>query len=443
METNHTAAQPALSEREIEILKLVGTGASNQQIARDLFISVNTVKVHLRNIFGKLGVESRTEATLYAIRQGWVAVETPPVALETAEELPPPRERIASWQRVVFVLTAVLIALAVFMPPAHTVSNEAGGPFSDRTAAALDTPSGTVTSRWSGKAQMPTARARLAVVSYEGKIYAIGGDTEEGVSGVVEAYDPLADMWSRLASKPQPVRNVGAAVLDGRIYVPGGYDAMDQAITAVQVYDPSTDAWSEVAPLPTPLFAYAIAVVQGKLYVFGGSDGMRYFDTVWIYDSALDAWTAGTPMHAPRGFCAAAVLHDQVYVLGGYDGADESALCEVYDPAKEGSGEQPWTLRASLHQARGGLAALAAEGYVYAIGGGWTRPLSYNERYDAEQDKWVTFDSPVLGQWRTLGAASISTADGAVIYAVGGWSDRYLGANYAYRTFFRIYMPGM
>lgn len=442
METDHPAAQPVLSEREIEILKLVCTGASNQQIARDLFISVNTVKVHLRNIFGKLGVESRTEATLYAIRQGWVAVETPPAA-EAGEELLPSRERIAPWQRVVFVLTAVLVALIVFMPPARTVSNGAGGPFSDRTVAAFDTPSGTVTSRWSGKAQMPTARARLAVVSFEGKVYAIGGDTDEGVSGVVEAYDPLTDMWSRLASKPQPVRNVGAAVLGGRIYVPGGYDAMDQAITAVEVYDPSTDAWSQVVPLPTALFAYALAVVQGKMYVFGGSDGMRYFDTVWIYDPAQDAWMAGAPMNEPRGFCAAAVLHDRVYVLGGYDGEDESALCEVYDPTREGSGEEPWTLRASMHQARGGLAALAAEGYVYAIGGGWTQPLSNNERYDAEQDKWITFDSPVLGQWRTLGAASISTADGSVIYAVGGWSDRYLGANYAYRTFFRIYMPGM
>ncbi len=442
METNHGTPQPVLSEREIEILKLVCTGASNQQIAHDLVISVNTVKVHLRNIFGKLGVESRTEATLYAIRQGWVAVETPPAALEAVEELPP-RERIASWQRVVLVLTAVFIALVVFMPPVRTVSNGTGGPFSDRTVAAPSTPSGAVTSRWTGKAQLPTARARLAVVSHAGKIYAIAGDSEEGVSGVVEAYDPLTDIWVRLTSKPKPVRNVGAAVLNGRIYVPGGYDAMDQAITTVEVYDPGADAWSEAAPLPTPLFAYALATVQGKLYLFGGSDGMRYLDAVWIYDPARDSWTGGTPMREPRGFCAAAVLHDQVYVMGGYDGADESALCYVYDPAKEGSGQDPWTQRASLHQARGGLAALAAEGYVYAIGGGWTQPLSNSERYDAEQDKWLSFDSPVLGQWRTLGAASISAVDATVIYAVGGWSDRYLGVNYAYRTFFRIYMPGI
>ena len=64
-----------LTDRELELLKLVATGASNQQIALQLYISVNTVKVHLRNIFHKLGVESRTEATMYAVRQGWVMLE--------------------------------------------------------------------------------------------------------------------------------------------------------------------------------------------------------------------------------------------------------------------------------------------------------------------------------------------------------------------------------
>jgi len=64
----------SLTERELEVLRLVATGASNQQIARELYISVNTVKVHLRNIFTKLGVQSRTEATLYAIKEGWMCV---------------------------------------------------------------------------------------------------------------------------------------------------------------------------------------------------------------------------------------------------------------------------------------------------------------------------------------------------------------------------------
>lgn len=56
-----------LSEREREILQLVSQGKSNKQIALDLIISVNTVKVHVSNIYQKIGVASRTEATLYAI----------------------------------------------------------------------------------------------------------------------------------------------------------------------------------------------------------------------------------------------------------------------------------------------------------------------------------------------------------------------------------------
>src|SRR5512135_1178049 len=69
--------QPAnteLSERELEILKLLATGLSNKEIASQLFLSVNTVKVHLRNIFAKLGAQSRTEATLIAIQRGYVMV---------------------------------------------------------------------------------------------------------------------------------------------------------------------------------------------------------------------------------------------------------------------------------------------------------------------------------------------------------------------------------
>ena len=80
-----------LSERELEILRLVASGASNKEIAQDLCISLNTVKVHLRNIFDKTGVSSRTEAALYAMRMGWVAApgEAGLSANAPAAEAPP------------------------------------------------------------------------------------------------------------------------------------------------------------------------------------------------------------------------------------------------------------------------------------------------------------------------------------------------------------------
>ncbi len=62
-----------LTERETEVLRLMARGQSNKQIARSLHISEKTVKTHVSNILSKLGVQSRTQATLYAIRIGLVS----------------------------------------------------------------------------------------------------------------------------------------------------------------------------------------------------------------------------------------------------------------------------------------------------------------------------------------------------------------------------------
>lgn len=61
-----------LTERELGILQLVGEGLSNKQIGKNLFISDRTVQAHLSNIFSKLGVSSRTEAVMHAVRKGWI-----------------------------------------------------------------------------------------------------------------------------------------------------------------------------------------------------------------------------------------------------------------------------------------------------------------------------------------------------------------------------------
>ena len=64
-----------LTEREREVLTLIGQGLTNKEIARQLCISEKTVKNHIANIFSKLHVNDRTQAVLYAIRQGLVKVE--------------------------------------------------------------------------------------------------------------------------------------------------------------------------------------------------------------------------------------------------------------------------------------------------------------------------------------------------------------------------------
>ncbi|HET8614898.1 MAG TPA: response regulator transcription factor [Actinomycetales bacterium] len=60
---------PRLTERELEVLKLVARGMANRDIAKELFISENTVKNHVRNILEKLQLHSRMEAVVYAVRE--------------------------------------------------------------------------------------------------------------------------------------------------------------------------------------------------------------------------------------------------------------------------------------------------------------------------------------------------------------------------------------
>lgn len=65
-----------LTGREIELLRFVARGLSNKAIAQGLSVSENTVKYHMKNILQKLGVQNRTEAVTYAIREGLLAPES-------------------------------------------------------------------------------------------------------------------------------------------------------------------------------------------------------------------------------------------------------------------------------------------------------------------------------------------------------------------------------
>ncbi|MDM8532172.1 response regulator transcription factor [Anaerolineales bacterium HSG25] len=65
-----------LSKRETQILSLVAKGKSNAKIGQTLHIAVSTVKCHMRNIFDKLKVQSRTEAVMVTMQQGWITAPT-------------------------------------------------------------------------------------------------------------------------------------------------------------------------------------------------------------------------------------------------------------------------------------------------------------------------------------------------------------------------------
>jgi DNA-binding CsgD family transcriptional regulator len=424
-----------LSEREMEILRLVAQGLSNKEVARELFISVNTVKVHLRNIFGKLEVSSRTEATMVAVRQGWVMVdtETPEEAKGLASEDVTP---LALWQRVFLLVALVIVAfvLAWTWPPSAPSEKVSDNPMVDSVEAVAVVEPPSLPTRWQEEVPISIARGRLAVVAAKGMIYAIGGEASGGVTGAVEAYDPIRQVWTLKATKPVPVANIGGGVLDGQVYVPGGLTFSGRVTNVLEVYDPVADRWAQAEPLPAPRAAYALAVYGGKLYLFGGNDGQQDVATVLVYELATDEWQILRGKPPARAFATAATLDDRIYIVGGYAGGQELDICQVYLPVTE-----EWESCAPMLEGRGGLGLVAVGHQLRAIGGGWEEHLAYNQWYDPGKGTWFRFETPIAGQWRNVGVAEL----GGKVYAVGGWSEEFLNVNLTYQAIWKAFIPSL
>ncbi|MEZ4768032.1 MAG: kelch repeat-containing protein [Caldilineales bacterium] len=296
-----SADENPLSKREQEILTLVARGLTNQEIVRDLVISHNTVKVHLRNIFAKLEVVSRTEAIVKAAQAGWIDIAgiDEQVEGETAMPVLPAAPPLARWQRIWFFAAAAVVLLAVLAPGVMT-RLEAQIPtndFSDAGRAGPGAAQRVETNRWESLASLSEPRSRLALVTVGDVLFAVGGEGAEGPLATVEVYDPETNGWLPGADLPAPRANIRAAAIDGLVYVPGGTGPAGDVSNDLLVYDPAADLWRTGAALPGPRAGYALAALDGKLYLFGGWDGAAYTDSVLEYDPTNDAWRSFRRSH--------------------------------------------------------------------------------------------------------------------------------------------------
>ncbi len=423
-----------LTRRETEILGLIAQGLSNDEIAQQLSISPNTVKVHVRNIFEKMAVQSRTEATIEAVKQGWV--EVPGISIES-EPAPPPAwppltDRLSSWLWGVLAAVLLLAVVMAFWPVQTFYARTEAPAFTTDSALPVSLPTTREdVARWSTFAPMPTARSRAAAALLEDGWHVVGGENGTGDVDVHEVYLPKRDQWQTLAPRPVAARGAGAAELDRRLYVAGGC-AGATALAQVDVFDGDAGAWQSVVVLPASRCGLAMVAWQGKLYAFGGWDGAQVSDSLFIFDPAENRWQEGAKLPEPRAFAGVAAREDAIYLLGGSDGMQQRAEMWRYLPA-----EDAWEPAPALPQASSGPAVASDAGSLYVISGGEGEDDYPHFRFDFSTLSWSTIDAPRRGPWHHAVAAMI----GPNMHIAGGWGGDYLAVHEVYQASYLLFLP--
>ncbi len=451
-----------ISERELEILRLVAKGASNQQIAQQLSISINTVKVHLRNIFSKIGVVSRTEATIYAINNGLVAVASgashAPIGRAIAAEIdrddflgdpatiaaeepasiaappdvaPLPRPAHPQARRIIVgVAAGVLLLIAGAF--GLQVAGRTAAPAATQAPATAAPAASTENQRWLSHSPMPRPRDGFALTSYdqEHKLYVIGGLSAGVPSAAIDRFDPATNVWVSLNDKPVAVSNVGAVTLRGNIYVPGGEDRAGAVRDILEIYNPREQRWSQGAALPAPRSRYALVVWEGQLYLIGGWDGSQIRSEVYLYDPQSDRWAAGPAIAVPRQNAGATVAAGRIYLIGGSDASGPLRENARLDPAANNA---RWEGIAPLPVPVAAPGVVAPAGTLLVFDPDQRQGMEY----DQDSDAWTSF---VIPEGATVSANN--TLLGTSIYFVAGATSPTAGLVEEYRVFFTVFLPG-
>jgi DNA-binding CsgD family transcriptional regulator len=419
-----------LSDRELEILKMVATGVSNKEIAVKLHISTNTVKVHLRNIFAKIKVLSRTEATLFAIEHGIVVSPR-------NSEIPAPNSQASGVFRnfrwvtiggIAIVLIGLTIAIYRLIQPG--ISPVA-------TTQALST-NPTAITRLQRIASLPQGRNGMASCVYEDNIFIFSGESAGGINGSSYKYEIRTDRWESIAEKPTAVRDIQAALIGEKIYVPGGWSDQS-ATTDLEVYDPRTDTWESMSPMPRASSAYALATLEGKLYLFGGWNGDHFLDDVLIYNPDVDGWEQGASLPTARAYASAGVANGRIYVIGGMDETGTLGINEAYTPNRDRAGDSPWTTQPALPEGQE-LSGLQSIGdIIFTISGDGLGNASIYQ-FIPQNDVWELFDD--TSNLPTTVHAALAAHQGFLYFIGGSETDGVLSGDVErYQVIYTIFIP--
>lgn len=274
-----------------------------------------------------------------------------------------------------------------------------------------------------------------------GKFYLLGGRSTDDAGAdftQVSEYDPALDSWATKNGTfaDGQVNNMVGGVLDfggtSYIVVVGGSAAGATTATSdVRQYDPVADTLTVLDTDPWPgntdgaMLPGGAAVLDNKLYVFGGFDiGVGMLDTIYRFDPSAAAGSRWTQMTATLpttlGYIPAAASGSYIYLAGG-SSFDGTALADTtsssrYDPVADVIAPITEIPRATAET----RAVAQTDGSIWVLGGGRTDPNPSNEVdvYTPDTDSWATATAFTSAR-RNL-AADVDPATGTV-WATGGY----------------------
>ncbi|MCJ7794027.1 hypothetical protein MUP42_03745 [Candidatus Bathyarchaeota archaeon] len=293
---------------------------------------------------------------------------------------------------------------------------------------------------WTEKASMHVARSDLGVAVVEDKIYAIGGDARKGtwpysgsLVGTNEEYNPATDTWTMKASMPTPRSEFAIVAYQNKIYCMGGITAINdngKTITdIIEVYDPATDMWTNKTSMPTARWGLQANVVNGKIYLIGGyiAENVSYSDAITtlneVYDPTTDSWTSAAPMPIAGHDFETAVLDNKIHFIDGYSMESRTPLHLIYDPKTDTWGEGAPSPSSAGYGAAAATTGVNAAKRIYVFGETW-------DLWEGEKSNTLKTYNPLTDTW-TFGPNmptrrldfTVAVVNDA-LYTIGGYTRK-------------------
>jgi len=193
--------------------------------------------------------------------------------------------------------------------------------------------------RWEALAPLSIPRQHIDAARIGHKIYVVGGvirdpnvpeDAEQQVpitiTPTIEIYDIAGNSWALGRPLPEPRHGVQVAAIKGKLYAIGGATEQNKGLpisAAFEQYDPEANTWESLPDLPFPLLAPGIAVIGERIFVIGGStieNASRIAsEKVCFFDIRERQWGIASPLPKKIQFPGVTAMDDRIYVVGGCD----------------------------------------------------------------------------------------------------------------------------